>query len=70
MFMHHQRHLVFHYKGLEFLSLLYADISYTMIALWSEEAATHQAGISQGMCPANEKRRYNVTTSLIGCGHT
>ena len=28
------------------------------------------AGISLGMCPANERRCYNVTTSLIGWVHT
>ena len=28
------------------------------------------AGISQGMRPANESRRYNVTISLIGWAHT
>ena len=28
------------------------------------------AGISLGMCPANERRRYNVTTSRIGWAHT
>ena len=31
-------------------------------ALWS--------GISLGMCPAKEKRRYNVTTFLLGWAHT
>ena len=28
------------------------------------------AGISLGMCPANERCHYNVTTSLIGWVHT
>ena len=28
------------------------------------------AGISMGMRPANERRRYNVTTSLIDWAHT
>ena len=28
------------------------------------------SGISLGMRPANERRRYNVTTSLIGWVHT
>ena len=28
------------------------------------------SGISLGMRPANEKRRYVVTTSLIGWAHT
>ena len=28
------------------------------------------AGSSLGMCPANERRRYNVTTSLIGWART
>ena len=27
-------------------------------------------GIRLGMRPANERRRYNVTTSLIGWAHT
>ena len=27
-------------------------------------------GIHLGMPPANERRRYNVTTSLIGWAHT
>ena len=29
-----------------------------------------EPGISIGMPPANERRRYNVTTSLIGWAHT
>ena len=28
------------------------------------------SGISLGMGPANKRRRYNVTTSLIGWAHT
>ena len=31
---------------------------------------TAEAGISLGMRPANERRRYIVTTSLIGWVHT
>ena len=27
-----------------------------------------QVGLVLGLCPANERRRYSVTTSLIGCG--
>ena len=34
----------------------------------SSESTT--AGISLGMCPANERHRYNVTTSLIDWAHT
>ena len=30
----------------------------------------HGTGIIWGMRPANERRRYNVTSSLIGCTHT
>ena len=29
-----------------------------------------EAEISLGMLPANERRRYNVMTSLIGWAHT
>ena len=32
--------------------------------------ACYVAGISQGVRPANERRRYFVTTSLIGWMHT
>ena len=31
---------------------------------------SHNTGISLGICPANERHRYNVMTSLIGCTHT
>ena len=31
---------------------------------------TKFAGISLDMRPANERRRYNITTSLIGWAHT
>ena len=30
----------------------------------------HKKGIVLGMSSANERRRYNVTTSLIGWAHT
>ena len=30
----------------------------------------HYAGLILGLCPANERRRYFVTTSLIGWTHT
>ena len=29
----------------------------------------HKAGITLWMCPVNERRRYNVTSSLIGWAH-
>ena len=29
-----------------------------------------KSGISLGMCPAIERRRYNVTTTPIGWAHT
>ena len=32
--------------------------------------SSNGSGISIGMHPSNERRRYNVTTSLIGCAHT
>ena len=34
--------------------------------LWGVYCAVN----SLGMCPANERRRYIVTTSLIGWAHT
>ena len=30
----------------------------------------HIAGLILGLCPANERRRYKVTTSLIGGAQT
>ena len=39
--------------------------------IWVKLSAMNRdAGISLGMRPANERRRYNVTTSLIGWAHT
>ena len=35
-----------------------------------DTVTTCKAGISLGVCPTNERRRYNVTTSLIGWAHT
>ena len=47
---------------------------YTVIWLWpfanSDQMWSWYTGISLGMHPANERRRYIVTTSLIGWAHT
>ena len=36
----------------------------------SASSTTNETGISLGVRPANERRRYNVTTFLIGRAHT
>ena len=43
------------------------------VMVWSQtghKPLLESTGISLGMQPANERRRYNVMTSLIGWTHT
>ena len=38
--------------------------------LWKEEVGDVSSGLILGLCPANERRRYKVTPSLIGWAQT
>ena len=35
--------------------------------IWTASHVKHNSGLIIGLCPANERQRYFVTTSLIGC---
>ena len=46
------------------------EIQGVYIRLSGQEALYKMAGLIIGLCSANERRRYNVTLSLIGWAQT